>query len=184
VQDSKTRTKQKVKLIEETGKLELGQPMWEDSAFQVFSSQKLDLKKTGLASMVHQFLEKAGTNDYVAINAFIERNELHQIALQALRKQIAEKFHRATTLGYGPRFLHSTGQLHKGGKNNGYFLVLSMDAEDDLPIPDQKISFQQMLMAQALGDIEALEAADRSVLHIHLKRSDLELLIKNLSSNS
>lgn len=184
VQDSKTRTKQKVKLIEETGKLELGQPMWEDSAFQVFSSQKLDLKKTGLASMVHQFLEKAGTNDYVAINAFIERNELHQVALQALRKQIAEKFHRATTLGYGPRFLHSTGQLHKGGKNNGYFLVLSMDAEDDLPIPDQKISFQQMLIAQALGDIEALEAADRSVLHIHLKRSDLELLIKNLSSNS
>ena len=91
---------------------------------------------------------------------------------------MAKVVHLATTLGFGPRFLHSTGQLHKGGKNNGYFIVLSMEEKDPIVIPGQNITFQQMLIAQALGDIEALEAAQRKVLYIHIKDTDLQKIIR------
>jgi transaldolase/glucose-6-phosphate isomerase len=179
VQDSKTRTKQKVKIIEETGNLTQDQPLWENFSYQVFSKRKLDIKGTDLTGIISEFLKDSRTGDYVAINAFVERNEQHQSILQTFRMRIAKRYHLATTLGYGPRFLHSTGQLHKGGKNNGYFIVLSMTAKEDIPIPTQAISFQQMLLAQTLGDIEALEAVDRKVLYIHLKDADLQKLAKD-----
>jgi transaldolase/glucose-6-phosphate isomerase len=178
VQDSKTRTKQKVKAIEETGQLMQEQPIWEDSSFKVFSNKSLASKDADLATIVDQFLSGYLPTDYVAINAFLERNDPHQSILQAFRQHIAEKYHLATTLGFGPRFLHSTGQLHKGGKNNGYFIVLSMEEKDPIVIPGQNITFQQMLIAQALGDIEALEAAQRKVLYIHIKDTDLQKIIR------
>lgn len=176
VQDSKTRTKLKVKVIEETGQPVQEKPLWEGPDFQVFSKGKLNIKDSTLEIIIDQFLEGYSPTDYVAINAFLERVEAHQAILQAFRKHIAEKYHLATTLGYGPRFLHSTGQLHKGGKNNGYFIVLSMTAKEDIRIPGQSISFQQMLLAQTLGDIEALESAGRKVLYIHLKDANLQKL--------
>ncbi|MGV8027161.1 MAG: bifunctional transaldolase/phosoglucose isomerase [Anaerolineaceae bacterium] len=176
VQDSKTRTKQKVKIIEETGQFAQEKPLWEGQDFQVFSKTKLDIKDTNLKNILNQFLEGDSPTDYVAINAFLERDEAHQTILQAFRKYISDKYHLATTLGYGPRFLHSTGQLHKGGKNNGYFIVLSLTAKEDIHIPGQTISFQQMLLAQTLGDIEALETAGRKVLYIHFKDADLQKL--------
>ena len=86
--------------------------------------------------------------------------------------------HLATTLGFGPRFLHSTGQLHKGGRNNGFFIVLTNKDQVDLAIPSDGISYQQLVHAQALGDIEALHASGRKILHIHIKKQDLENLIK------
>lgn len=180
VQDSKTRTKQKIKEIEETGALVQGKPVWEDAELQLFSHEKFDLRAGDLAAIIDQFLEKATATDYVAINAFVERNEKHQSILQSLRKHIAEKYQIATTLGYGPRFLHSTGQLHKGGKNNGYFIVISLTATQDMQIPGQSISFQQLLLAQTLGDMDALEAAGRKVLYLHLKNADLATIIKHL----
>jgi len=136
---------------------------------------------TKIEIIIDQFLKGYQATDYVAINAFLERNEAHHAILQGFRKYVAEKYQLATTLGYGPRFLHSTGQLHKGGKNNGYFIVVSMTAKEDIRIPGQSISFQQMLLAQILGDIEALESAGRKVLYIHLKDVDLRKLTAELN---
>ncbi len=176
VQDSKTRTKQKVKDIEEKGKLIQEQPLAESTDFQIFSKQWLDVSDLDLVKIVDQFLSGHNATDYIAINAFVERNEKNESILQAFRKVLEEKYTLATTLGYGPRFLHSTGQLHKGGKNNGFFIVLSCEAKGDMSIPGQSVTFQQMLLAQTLGDIEALEAAQRKVLYIHFKDSDLKAL--------
>jgi transaldolase/glucose-6-phosphate isomerase len=99
-----------------------------------------------------------------------------------LRSWIREKTHNATTLGFGPRFQHSTGQLHKGGKNNGLFLVITASPLKDIEIPEEGLSFGTMEHGQALGDMEALESRDRKVLHIHLDRPDLlSGLVRNLT---
>ena len=179
VQDSKTRTKQKVKAIEEKEQLVQEQPLAENAEFQIFSKQKLAVVDLDLENIVENFLSGNKPTDYIAINAFVERDEKNESILQAFREKLAEKYKLETTLGYGPRFLHSTGQLHKGGKNNGYFVVLSCEAEKDMPIPEQTITFQQMLLAQTLGDIEALQAAQRKVLYIHFKEPNIELLKKD-----
>jgi hypothetical protein len=78
--------------------------------------------------------------------------------------------------GYGPRYLHSTGQLHKGGKNNGVFIIVTAEAEEDLPIPGEPFSFGVLEMAQALGDFASLDKTGRRALHVHLPRRDVNLL--------
>ena len=93
-------------------------------------------------------------------------------ALQDLRSYIRDKTKCAVTLGFGPRFLHSTGQLHKGGANNALFLQITAEAVDDVEIPTQGMSFGTLELAQALGDYEALRAQGRRVLRIHLTKPD------------
>ena len=78
--------------------------------------------------------------------------------------------------GYGPRYLHSTGQLHKGGPNTGIFIILTADVEDDLPIPGEPFSFFVLEMAQAIGDFQSLDKTGRRALHVHLPRRDAGLL--------
>ena len=90
--------------------------------------------------------------------------------LQALRKDLLEKYGCATTLGFGPRFLHSTGQLHKGGPNKGVFIEITANPEEDFYIPGEGLTFGTMAMAQALGDYQALEARNRRVLRVLLKK--------------
>jgi hypothetical protein len=81
-----------------------------------------------------------------------------------------------TMCGYGPRYLHSTGQLHKGGANNGVFVIVTAEPAEDLPIPDERFSFGVLEMAQALGDFESLDREGRRALHVHLPRRDVSLL--------
>ena len=92
--------------------------------------------------------------------------------LQNLRSVLRDKTKLAVTLGFGPRFLHSTGQLHKGGANNGLFLQITADPLKDFEIPTQGMSFGTLELAQALGDYEALKACKRRVLRVHLTRPD------------
>jgi transaldolase/glucose-6-phosphate isomerase len=92
--------------------------------------------------------------------------------LDALRARILAQTGRPTTLGFGPRFLHSTGQLHKGGTNNGLFVQITQDDDNDLEIPCEAYSFGILARAQALGDLEALIARDRRVLRVHLPAGD------------
>jgi transaldolase/glucose-6-phosphate isomerase len=87
-----------------------------------------------------------------------------------VRNLIRDRTGLATTLGYGPRFLHSTGQLHKGGPNNALYLQLTADEERDIEIPDRDYSFGTLKQAQALGDLQALREHDRRVIRIHLGR--------------
>ncbi len=116
--------------------------------------------------------------DYVVISAFFYATPERDAAIQRLRQRIAERTGLATTLGYGPRFLHSTGQLHKGGADNGVFLVLTNSPHRDMPIPGQKYSFANLRDAQALGDVAVLKRRQRRAAHIHLGSNVSEGLSK------
>ncbi len=113
-------------------------------------------------------LASAGTGDYVALCAYFMRTDARDAALTRLRVLCRARARNATTLGYGPRFLHSTGQLHKGGPNTGVFLQLTADAPHDLPIPGEGYSFATLRNAQALGDLQVLLRRKRRALRVHL----------------
>jgi transaldolase/glucose-6-phosphate isomerase len=127
---------------------------------------------TGGQKTVEAFLKahlgRIKPGDYFAINAYVEMNEAHEKELQALRHAVRDARKVATTLGYGPRFLHSTGQLHKGGPNSGVFLQITSDDSEDLPIPGEKFSFGILKQAQAQGDFKVLADRGRRILRVHL----------------
>jgi transaldolase/glucose-6-phosphate isomerase len=106
--------------------------------------------------------------DYFAINAYVEMNDANEKELQALRHAVRDSRKVATTLGFGPRFLHSTGQLHKGGPSSGVFLQITSDDAEDLAIPGEKFSFGVLKQAQAQGDFKVLSDRGRRVLRVHL----------------
>ena len=152
VEDAKKRAKARIADYQEKGKLEEG--------------EFVPLKDAEPALL--EFLKGSRDGDYIAIAAFLPRNAEMIAALQDLRVAIRDKTKRAVTLGFGPRFLHSTGQLHKGGANNGLFLQITADPLEDIDIPTQGMSFGTLELAQALGDYEALTARGRRVLRVHL----------------
>lgn len=124
----------------------------------------------GPATAVASLLAQARPGDYLAIQAFIEPSAVAAAALQAFRHRVRGRFRLATTLGFGPRFLHSSGQLHKGGANTGLFLQLVDDPRPDLPVPGSDYTFGQLISAQANGDFRALVTRDRRVLRVDLGR--------------
>lgn len=168
VQDSKTRTKANIAVYRERGAFDEGQPVWEKDGMRLYGDllQGVDAVREALAA----FLEQAQRGDYVAINAYLPRNLEMQRLLRHLRIDIQERAGLPTTLGFGPRFLHSTGQLHKGGADNGLFLQITADPVNDLAIPQQGMTFGALQRGQALGDLDALRARSRRVLRIHLPK--------------
>ena len=124
---------------------------------------------------INELLSSARPGDYVAIHAYTQPTVATSAALDHLRRTLSAKTHLATTVGYGPRFLHSTGQLHKGDRGNGIFLQLTTMSRDEVPIPDQagdpasSITFDKLILAQALGDQQALYEQGRRVLRLHIK---------------
>jgi hypothetical protein len=132
----------------------------------------LSLYMAGGASSVPQalsfFFKQAAQKDYFAILAYLTENETNESGLRRIRSLVRERTRLATTIGYGPRYLHSTGQLHKGGSNEGLFLLLTSDSAEDTGIPGQPYAFGMLMRAQALGDFEALRKHRRRVLRVHL----------------
>jgi glucose-6-phosphate isomerase len=121
-------------------------------------------------------LIKSG-EDYFTLLAYLPpEREPFDSALRNIRTAVGNSRGCATMFGYGPRYLHSTGQLHKGGKNNGVFIIVTAEAEEDLPIPGEPFSFGVLEMAQALGDFASLDKTGRRALHVHLPRRDVNLL--------
>jgi hypothetical protein len=118
---------------------------------------------------VDTFLQMLGPHDYFALLAYVPPDdpELGPV-LREFRNHVAVSTGRATVLGYGPRYLHSTGQLHKGGPNSGLFVVVTATLKDDVAIPGAPYSFGVLEMAQALGDFQSLDEAGRRALHAHL----------------
>ena len=102
-------------------------------------------------------------------------------AVAGLRRKIVEKYGIATTLGYGPRFLHSTGQLHKGGPDSGLYLQITAGHRNDLPIPGKPYTFGVLADAQAVGDFQSLQSLGRTIMRIHFSRDD-EVDISKLGS--
>ena len=123
------------------------------------------------------FLTLVRPSDYVALLAFLPPDhEGFARVLEDIRHEVAMKTGCAATLGYGPRYLHSTGQLHKGGPDSGVFLIVTADPSPDLPIPAEPYSFGVLELAQALGDFESLNRAGRRALHLHMPSRDPHLL--------
>jgi transaldolase/glucose-6-phosphate isomerase len=113
-------------------------------------------------------LEEIGKRDYFALLAYVQMNQEHHDLLQQIRERVLDSKSVATCLGFGPRFLHSTGQAYKGGSNNGVFLQITSDDAIDLPVPGQKYTFGVVKAAQARGDFQVLLDRGRRALRIHL----------------
>jgi len=138
-----------------------------------------------------EFLSQAEAGDYVALQAYVQPTEATTSALQELRRKIRDRHRVATTVGYGPRFLHSTGQLHKGGGGGGLFVQFTNSRRRDAAIPDtagkqeSSVGFATLKMAQALGDKQALQDNQRRVIRIHLGQdvgADIRGLMSGIGS--
>jgi len=179
VQDNKTRTQKKINTCREQGSLDEGQPIWQSDGMRVYGTPFAGLKEAkSPAEVLAAFLKLARPSDYFAINAYLPRNHETLGHLQLLRCAIQKETCLATTLGFGPRFLHSTGQLHKGGPAGGMFLQITEEKSTDIDIPGEGMTFGTLERAQALGDLEALIARDRRAIRIHLTGASLEDLVQ------
>jgi transaldolase / glucose-6-phosphate isomerase len=116
--------------------------------------------------------------DYIALLAYLPRNDAVEQKLQSLRRRLGERYGVATTLGFGPRYLHSTGQLHKGGQDEGVFILLTDDAEADAEIPGRPYTFDRLRRAQALGDLQSLRSLQRRAAYVHLQGERLQAIEK------
>jgi hypothetical protein len=125
-----------------------------------------------LAGYLRAHLKRAGAGDYFALLGYVQMNEQHESALQRIRIAVRDKKHVATCLGFGPRFLHSTGQAYKGGPNSGVFLQVTCDDKINLPVPGQKFTFGLVKAAQARGDFQVLAKRNRRALRVHLQDVD------------
>jgi transaldolase/glucose-6-phosphate isomerase len=134
--------------------------------------------KENLSKAIKEWINQAKKGDYIAIQAYLPRTVETNKVLQKIRIEFLNRYKLATTFGYGPRFLHSTGQLHKGGPNTGLFIQLIDELEEDLAVPETSYTFGTLIKAQALGDYKALKQLNRRILRINLKRD----IIDGLSS--
>ncbi len=133
------------------------------------TAQVLGGGESSVGSALAQHFRRSGAGDYLAIMAYFQRSERHDRLLTRMRTMLRDATRLATTAGYGPRFLHSTGQLHKGGPPTGVFLQLTADDQLDLPIPGEPAySFSKLKQAQALGDLRALQQRGRRVVRVHV----------------
>lgn len=179
VEASKKITKAKIAEYQKSGQLDEDKPIQTGDGYQVFSST--DVNGSTLAEVLENFLAEAKPNGYIAINAYLPRNEELVQKLQDLRVAIRAKTGNAVTAGFGPRFQHSTGQFHKGGPDNSLFLVITADPSQDFDVPTEGLTFGTLIRAQALGDYEALIEASRKVVRVHLSRvQDMQMLVKAL----
>jgi transaldolase/glucose-6-phosphate isomerase len=181
VEESKIVTRRIAAEFEKTGRLPQDPPLLQEQGLALFadaSQQKILGDHSSAVSYLKAFLAQLRAGDYFALLAFIERNDAHERALQGIRGLVRDRVKVATTVGFGPRFLHSTGQAHKGGPNSGVFLQITADALEDAPVPGQRYSFGTIELAQARGDFEVLTSRGRRVLRVHLK--DLETGLQTL----
>lgn len=134
-------------------------PVYEDEKLEIYASTKLDSLESYLSGM--------GSGKYLAIMAYLNRNSAQ--AITDLREALEKALGIPTTFGWGPRFLHSTGQFHKGGPLVGSFIQITRSSGLEIPIPGSDYGFERLVLAQALGDFEALAVRDLPVIRIHLK---------------
>jgi transaldolase/glucose-6-phosphate isomerase len=164
VQESKDNTNRILERIRKGDGMPEEEPTLVDASITVYSKGSA----ATLTEALVEFLAQAEAGDFIAVMAYLAENPQTTRRLQVFRKHLKDYTHLATTLGYGPRFLHSTGQYHKGGANKGLFLQLTADQNHDLSVPGQPYSFGTFLSAQALGDLQSLRKHERRVIHIHL----------------
>lgn len=174
VEASKIATRKLTDEYEQTGELPSESPIFEDEGIKLFADQSNAaalsnaVSELSLGGYLKAHLDRINAGDYFALLAYLEMNDAHERSLQKMRAAIRETKRVATCLGFGPRFLHSTGQAYKGGPNTGVFLQVTRDDANDLPVPDQKYTFGVVKAAQARGDFAVLNERGRRGLRIHL----------------
>jgi glucose-6-phosphate isomerase len=175
VEASKIATRNLTSEYEKSGSLPVEKPVVQDGGIKLFTDEKnaADLARAAgrdksLAGYVQAHLSRIGIGDYFAVLGYVQRNAEHEKSLQAIRHAVRDTKHVATCLGFGPRFLHSTGQAYKGGPNSGVFLQITGDDAVDLPVPRQKYTFGVVKTAQARGDFQVLAERGRRALRVHL----------------
>ncbi len=184
VEASKIETRKLTEQYEANGKLPAEAPFFEASGIKLFADEKnAAALKNGekLADVLRAHLSRIGAGDYFALLGYITMNPQNERALQGIRHQVRDAKKVATCLGFGPRFLHSTGQAYKGGPNSGVFLQITCDDAVDLPVPGQKYTFGVVKAAQARGDFAVLAERGRRALRVHLGKNvkgDLAKLAK------
>jgi transaldolase / glucose-6-phosphate isomerase len=164
VQESKDNTNRLLDTLKKQGQLPEEKPALVENPLSLYVSKAA----ATIAETLQRFLAQARAGDYVALMAYLTEDSATEQALQAIRLRLRDSLRLATTLGYGPRFLHSTGQFHKGGPNTGLFLQLTADDTANLAVPGQPYTFGIFKRAEALGDLEALRKHARRVIRIHL----------------
>lgn len=176
VEAAKVEARNLMAEYEKTGRLAYRKPIFQDEGLLLFADDqyaaKLKSDGTGasLGTYLRDHLSQLRAGDYFAVLAFLPMFAEHEAVIQAFRHRIRDMKRVATCMGFGPRFLHSTGQDYKGGPNTGVFLQLTADHETDLAIPGQKYSFGVVIDAQAAGDLAILESRGRRALRVHLGR--------------
>ena len=187
VEASKVATRSLTSEYEKTGSLPSEKPFFEDAGIKLFSDEKnaTELARTAsdksIAAYVKAHLSRIKAGDYFAVLGYIQMNAEHEQALQGIRHAVRDRKLVATCLGFGPRFLHSTGQAYKGGPNSGVFLQITCDDAVQLPVPGQKYTFGVVKAAQARGDFQVLAERGRRALRVHLG-SDLKAGLATLRS--
>ena len=187
VEASKVVTRDLTSEYEKTGSLPPEKPVLEDGGIQLFTDEKnaAELSRSAadksLAGYLKAHLNRIKTNDYFALLAYVQMNSDHRTSLQAMRLAVRDKKHVATCLGFGPRFLHSTGQAYKGGPNSGVFLQITCEDAVQLPVPGQKYTFGVVKAAQARGDFQVLAERGRRALRLHLP-SDVDAGLEKLNA--
>ena len=183
VEASKIETKKLTSQYEATGSLPPDLPFFEASGVKLFADEKNVAAVHGptLADVLKAHLSRLKAGDYFGVLGYITMNPANEKSLQAIRQAVRDKKKAATVLGFGPRFLHSTGQAYKGGPNSGVFLQITCDDAKDLQVPGQKYTFGIVKAAQARGDFAVLAERGRRALRVHLGKnlkSGLAILTK------
>jgi transaldolase/glucose-6-phosphate isomerase len=171
VEASKIETKKLTSEYEKSGKLPDESPFFEGDGIKLYADEKNTDALKGrprLVEVLKAHLGRLHAGDYFALLGYITMNDANEKALQAIRLAVRDKKKVATVLGFGPRFLHSTGQAYKGGPNSGVFLQITCDDAVDLAVPDQKYTFGTVKAAQARGDFAVLAERGRRALRVHL----------------
>jgi transaldolase/glucose-6-phosphate isomerase len=171
VEASKEKTRELTIAYEKSGALPAETALLEEAGLTLFADER-NSKSFGKAGTLVEYLRAhlghIREGDYCALIAYVERNKRHRDALQDIRVLIRDRKRVATCLGFGPRFLHSTGQAYKGGPNTGVFLQITCDDSADLQVPGQKYTFGVVKAAEARGDFEVLAERERRMLRVHL----------------
>ena len=178
VQESKDLTAGILAEVEKTGTVPAGEPRSREEGLEVYASDDLWRKLTSqvpghpsLEMLIGRFLALKKQDDYLAILAFLERTAGTESAFAHLRREVRDAMRIPVLQGYGPRYLHSIGQLYKGGPKSGMFLLLTAATGQDVPIPQSGVTFGTLELAQALGDLRALESRGKPTLRLHIAGS-------------
>ncbi len=177
VQESKDNTERLLAEFEREGRFSEQELLASEGGLGLYAggkTQTLISPNSTPLSIIFTHLESVMPGDYVALTAYIEGTREHDALLDEIRTHIRDSTRVATTVGYGPRFLHSTGQLHKGGPATGVFIQITSDDREEVPIPGRPYGFGTLKQAQALGDFESLANRSRRVIRVHLGKGVAE----------